>query len=279
MTYRSYFALPALVVALTSCTPGPDKLKEILIKHPDVMVDAIKKNPEPILLALEEGRRTLQMVTREKKEQKTQEMIQEAERTPFSPELDPDRAIRGPAKGKVLVIEYVDLGSATSLATDALYQFLRNEYATELRWMTKHMLAGNNRNGQEIARQIEAALIQDPEKGFKFRDYIFAHYGLLGSQDAATFLDNAAKKVGLNTARIKKVKDSDTVSRRIESDIREARRLNFNRPPALLVAGVPLAEIPHQDTLRGILDRAIKGTRGTASVPPAKHPPATPNKR
>lgn len=244
------------LLLLTACTPSPDKIKKALSENPDWLVELIKKHPEKIMLALEEGRQATRAETARRQEEVRQKRLTKAEMERFQPLLEDGRAVHGPPEGKLLAVEYLDLATSAVQTIEGPRNLLEREYPKELRWVTKYMPSSVFPRARELSAYLEAALMQSPEKGMRLRIEMLARHGELLT-NPEKFLESAATRLKLDFRKMKKEKDSDLVRKRIESDVVEARRLGIVRPPGLLLAGVPLTEISTPDTLRGIARRAL----------------------
>jgi protein-disulfide isomerase len=86
------------------------------------------------------------------------------------------------------------------------------------------------------AKRFEAIALQSSEKAFKFHDEVFQNQQKL--QGGEKYLDEVAKKVGADMARMQRDMESSAVRARIEADVEEAKKLEIRGTPGFVLNGV-----------------------------------------
>ena len=230
---------------LTGCSTTQDvsQLKQILEDNPDILANAIKKNPKPIMDALSDA---AQVARRQQMEdaQKAQEVARaEARKNPRQPQIDDNRVIfaKNDALKKeapITIVEYADFQCGfCSSAHDTVTQII-DKYGDKVRVVYKHLpILGPQ--SVTTAHYYEAIALQDHKKAQDFHHKIFDGQGNLRS-GGEEFLRKTAKDVGANLTRLKKDLESDKVKKRVQDDETEGKKFGFNGTPAFLVNGVPL---------------------------------------
>jgi protein-disulfide isomerase len=110
------------------------------------------------------------------------------------------------------------------------------------------------------AKYFEAIALQDHSKAEKFYNEIFNNQGDLRSKKEGALKD-AAKKVGADLKRLEKDLNSETVTKRIQADMEEARKFNFSGTPGFIINGVSLRGAYPFPEFKAIIDRHLKTTK------------------
>ena len=88
------------------------------------------------------------------------------------------------------------------------------------------------------AQYYEAIRLQNVEKAFKFHDEIFQQQRKL--KNGKTFLNEVAKKLGVDMTKLNKDLESEAVKQRIAEDMAEAQKFGMEGTPGFLLNGVPI---------------------------------------
>jgi predicted DsbA family dithiol-disulfide isomerase len=97
-------------------------------------------------------------------------------------------------------------------------------------------------------------------KAYKYHDYVFENQDKL-QQGGEKFLDDAAQKVGVNMAKMKKDMSSDEVKNRIEADSKEAKDFGVEGTPGFNVNGVMVRGALPQEYFEQIIEKTTKHSR------------------
>lgn len=252
-------------LSLTGCSTAPtaDQLRQLLEENPDILANAIKKNPNQIMAAINDA---VEASRREQEQEarKAMEAAREEERkNPKQPEIDESRVIFAKnsdlkKKAPITIVEYADFQCGyCSRAHETVKQII-DKYGDKVRVIYKHLpILGPQ--SLTTAHYYEAVALQDHGKAEKFHAKIFDNQGNLrsGGED---FLKQTAKDVGANMARLKKDLASDKVKQRVQADDEEGKKFGFSGTPAFLVNGIslngaqPLAAFEEEFRKQGLLD-------------------------
>lgn len=252
-------------LSLTGCSTAPtaDQLRQLLEENPDILANAIKKNPNQIMAAINDA---VEASRREQEQEarKAMEAAREEERkNPKQPEIDESRVIFAKnddlkKQAPITIVEYADFQCGyCSRAHETVKQII-GKYGDKVRVIYKHLpILGPQ--SLTTAHYYEAVALQDHGKAEKFHAKIFDNQGNLrsGGED---FLKQTAKDVGANMARLKKDLASDKVKQRVQADDEEGKKFGFSGTPAFLVNGIslngaqPLAAFEEEFRKQGLLD-------------------------
>ncbi len=228
---------------LTGCTTTQDvsSLKQVLEENPDILTNAIRKNPQPIMEAINDAAQETRKQQLAKAQQAEDDARAEARKNPKTPEISDDRVIFGEKKGDVpiTIVEYSDFQCGyCGRAYNTIKEIIK-KYEGKVRVIYKHLPLDFHPMAKPAAHYYEAIALQNHNKAQQFHDKIFEQQSNLTS-GGKDFLDQLAKEVGANMARLKKDLESDKVKQRVENDDAEAKRFGFNGTPGFLINGVPL---------------------------------------
>ncbi len=110
------------------------------------------------------------------------------------------------------------------------------------------------------AKYFEAIALQDHATAEKFYNEVFANQGDLRTKKEA-FLKEIAKKVGADLKKIEKDLNNESITKRIEADMEEARKFNFSGTPGFLINGVSLRGAYPVSEFKDIIERHLKAAK------------------
>ena len=231
----------SLLLVGCSTTPDVSQLKQILEENPDILANAIKKNPKPIMDALNDAAQEARKKQIEDAQKAQGEAQANARNNPKKPQIDDDRVIFGQNKkdAKITIIEYSDFQCGYCGRAYRTMKQILDKYKDKVRVVYKHLPLDFHPMATPAARYYEAIALQDHKKAAQFHDKIFENQSNLTS-DGEKFLEKTAKEVKANMAKLKKDLESDKVKNRVQADKEEASKFGFNGTPGFLVNGVPL---------------------------------------
>jgi protein-disulfide isomerase len=227
--------LAAALLALSVVRPAlaaddVDRVRDVLRQHPEILVEALRKEGRAMLEILEDA-------ARDRQREMERARFAEALAKPLVPDLKTPRASRGPADAPVTIVEYSDfLCHFCNQAAGTVKQLLEH-HPKDVRLVYKHFATG--KNDVRAALYFEAINLQDPAKAWAFMDAVFA-----GQKDVSEkgdeALDALAKKVGADMKRLAEDVKRPELAERIKADVKEARDFGFEGTPVFLVNGAPV---------------------------------------
>lgn len=246
----------SLTIVGIGCSPNASQLKKTIEENPDIVFEAIKKNPQEFIKVVNEAARDAQMQAREGEMQAEQERMEEEFKNPKTPEIGKNRAIFGADDAKVTIVEYSDFQCPYCARGFQTVEQVLEEYGDKVRVVYKHLPLDFHPMAMPAAKYFEAIALQDEAKAKKFHDLIFQNQGELKG-DGEKFLQQTAKKVGADMAKLKKDLDSKEVTSRIESDMAEAKKFGFSGTPGFLINGVSVRGAYPFPEFKKIIDRHL----------------------
>ncbi len=227
----------AMFVAV-GCT-SKQQIQKTIEDNPEIVFEAIKKNPKKFVEVVNEAVRTAQETARED-EAKEESARMEAEfKNPKVAKVEDGRVIFGKKDAPVTIIEYTDFQCPYCGRGHATMKEVMKNYPDKVRVVLKHLPLDFHPLAMPASKYFEAIALQDHSKAEKFHDLIFANQAKL-NQDGEKFLKDAAKKAGADLARVEKDLNKESIVARITSDMEEARKFEFSGTPGFLVNGVSL---------------------------------------
>jgi protein-disulfide isomerase len=244
-------------LAMVACSPSASSLKKVLSDNPDILHAAIEADPKGFF-------ETVQKVQAKAREQSMEDQmsgelkrVQEEMKAPKAVEIDDARAVVGPANAPITIVEWADFNCGhCSSANDTVVKILET-YGDKVRFLYKHLpiLA---KESKVAAEYMEAIAMQDKEKAIKFKHTLFANQKEIrsGGED---YLKKAAKEVGADLAKLQKDRKSDTVKKRIDSDVAEAQKFEFNGTPGFMINGASVHGAYPFDFFKKVIDAVLSG--------------------
>ncbi len=227
----------AIALSLASCT-SEKQVAEMLKKNPDIVIDALKADPEKFLDFLEDLTQKARELQAKRQERKSKQEVEDRINNPLSPEIRADEAILGPKDAPLTLVEYSDFecpfcsrGYQTAMA-------LKKQYGDKIRFIFKHLPLSFHKNAMPAAQYFEALRLQSVDKAFAFHNKIFENQE--GLRKGEKFLQDTAKSLGANMAKLAKDIKSDAVKNRIAEDMKEAQSFEMSGTPGFIINGVPV---------------------------------------
>ncbi len=249
-------SLLALVVA-AGCT-GKQQVEKAIEENPDIVFNAIKKNPKRFVEVVNEAVRTAQESSREDEAKEEAARLEEEFKNPKQAAVEDGRVIFGDKNAPITIVEYSDFQCPYCARGYQTVKEVQKMYGDKVRVVFKHLPLDFHPMAMPAAKWFEAIAIQDPKKAEKFHDEIFQNQKSL-NEDGEKFLKAAAKKVGADVKKAEKDASSEAVAKRIEADMAEAKKFDFSGTPGFLINGVSLKGAYPPPEFKKIIDRHLAG--------------------
>lgn len=250
------WTLLAVLVA-AGCT-GKQQIEKAIEENPDIVFNAIKKNPKRFVEVVNEAVRTAQEGSREDEAKEEAKRLEEEFKNPKQAAVEDGRVIFGPKDAPITIIEYSDFQCPYCARGYQTVKEVQKMYGDKVRIVFKHLPLDFHPLAMPASKYFEAIAMQDHKKAEKFHDEIFNDQKGL-NQDGEKFLDRAAKKVGADLAKVKKDINSEGVTKRIAADMEEAKKFEFSGTPGFLINGVSLKGAYPPPEFKKIIDRHLAG--------------------
>lgn len=242
---------------MMGCSPSKDSLTRMIEENPEIIFNAIEKNPKKFIDTVNKAAKSAQAEAHKQREEEEKSKLEEEFKNPKKPEIDEKRVIFGNRKAPVTIVEYSDFECPYCTRGYKTMNEVKEAYGEKVRIVYKHLPLDFHPLAEPAAQYFEAIALQDHKKAEKFHDLVFENQGDLKSEKT-DFLDRAAKKVGANLAKVKKDIKSDIVKERIAADIAEARKFDFSGTPGFLINGVSLKGAYPFSEFKKIIDRHLE---------------------
>lgn len=251
---RSLIFVVAVAGFMFSCT-SKDQLQKTIAENPEIVFEAIKKNPKGFFDAIEVARKEYEVVAREERARQEKEAFESEFKNPKEPKVEEGRVVFGDKDAPVTIVEYSDFQCPfCSKGANTMERILK-EYKGKVRVVFKHLAF--KPYARPAAKYYEAIAKQDHKKAKEFHTYVFENQRDLSS-GGEDFLKKAAKKVGANMSKLKKELDDAGIESLIDADMAEARKFGFDGTPGYLVNGVSVRGAYPFDHFQMIIDRHLE---------------------
>ena len=233
------------IIALTSLLTGcmsdgqlKDKMAKVLAENPEVLTEAIEKNPEKFVTSLQKAIKDSQSGMAKRREEEEKKQFEEFFENPLTPEITNDMAMIGKAGAPITLVEYSDFECPfCKRGYDTVNELLKR-YEGKIQFVYKHLPLSFHPNAMPAAQYFEALKLQNDKLAFAFHDKIFDNQPSL--KNGIKFLDKIAKDVGANMTKLHKDFKSEKVMARIQADLKEAEKFGIQGTPGFVINGVPV---------------------------------------
>jgi protein-disulfide isomerase len=258
---KALFRTLVLFAVLALTTNCSELVKKTIQDNPEIVFEAIKKDPAGFMQVVQGAAREAQKVEMEQA-QKAEEEKREAEfANPKAPEIASNRAVMGDKGAPVTIVEYSDFQCPFCQRGSNTVSKVLEEYPGKVKLVFKHLpLEQKHPNARRGSEYFEAIALQDPKKAYQFKKLVFENqnetYG-----DAEKLYEQLAQKVGADMGRLKtdlKSKGS-MISEIINKDMQEAGKFGFQGTPGYLINGVSLKGAYPYEEFKKIIDRHLSG--------------------
>lgn len=264
-------AISALAAAflVVGCAPNAEQIKHLLNENPELITEVIEENPQVIFSAIENNPEQFMAVvnaaaqTARAKAQAEEERRELAQReaefeNPKEPELAANRVYWGDEQARITIVEYSDFECPYCARGYQTLKELMTEYAGQVRFLYKHLPLEMHENALPAARYFEAIALQSAPAARQFHDALYENQALLRARGTA-WMDEVARDLGVDMARLREDVDSEWVRAQVEADRQEAASFGFTGTPGFLINGVSLKGAYPASAFREVIDRQLAG--------------------
>lgn len=218
----------------------------ILIASPSANAESKAQNPEDMI--------------RMYQAQKEAQRIDEDFALPKTVETAKNRASLGDRKAPITIVEYSDFQCPYCKNGAENVETIRKKYGKKIFFVFKHLPLNFHALAMPAAKYFEAIAIQNGKKAYEFHDALFKNQNefVAGGEK---WMEERAKKLGVNMTKLKQDLASEEVKKRIDGDMAQARDLGFSGTPGYLVAGVRLAGAYPVEQFTAIIDRRLEDAK------------------
>lgn len=250
--------------AILTLTVGCAKVVENTIKNnPEIVFEAIKKDPVKFIDTLNEAGKEYQAKKREEDMNKAKEDMENQFANPATPEIDEKRALYGPDDAPITIVEYSDFQCGyCGKAYNTVKQLMNDpKYKGKIRLLYKHLPVTGAPMSLPAAETFEAIAMIDEDKAYAFHDKIFENQGALrqGGEEELKKIVNGI--VGNDASKVFENTKSEEIQGRLAADRQEAQKYEINGTPAFVINGVFLKGAYPIDKFKEVIDRHLQAKK------------------
>lgn len=260
---KSSLLLAAFAMLFAAGCTSKQQMQKMIEDNPEIVFGAIKKNPKKFVEVVNEAVKTAQESSREDEAKAEQARMEEEMKNPKKPVIEDDRVVFGSKTAPITIVEYSDFQCPYCGRGYQTVKEIEKEYGDKVRIVFKHLPLDFHPFAMPAAKYFEAVAKQDPKKAEKFHDEVFSNQKEL-NQDGEKFLKATVKKVGANLAKAEKDMNSESVQKRISTDMEEAKKFEFSGTPGFLINGVSLRGAYPFPEFKKIIDKELAASGVTA---------------
>lgn len=243
-------------ILLAGCA-SESQIRGVLEKHPDLVFNAIEKNPDKFMEVAQKASQAAQVKMQEEAEKEEEARKAHEAANPLKPVITPDRAAQGSPSAPIQIVEYSDFQCPYCGRGYSTLEQVLKAYPGKIHFVFKNLpLTQLHPMAMPAAKRFEAIALQSAEKAYKYHDEVFQNQEKL-NEEGEKFLDAAAKKAGANLARMKKDMESKKVKDRIEADVKEAESFGISGTPGFIINGQSLRGAYPFPAFKQIIDKQL----------------------
>jgi protein-disulfide isomerase len=255
----------ALVAALaafaTACAPSASQLQKTMEDHPEILFNAIEKNPDKFMDVVQKAAEKARGSQAERAQKEEEQRLTDEMKNPLKPVIDENSISTGPKDAPIQIVEYSDFQCPFCQRGYMTMEELLKKYDGKVHFVYKNLPLPMHPMALPAAKRFQAIALQSPEKAFKYYPAVFANQQKLNSE-GEKFLDTAAKKAGADLAKMKKDMDSEKVSERLKADQEEAQKFGISGTPGFIVNGVSVRGAYPISTFDDIISKTAPSVKG-----------------
>jgi protein-disulfide isomerase len=252
---RWYAALAGCLSALSCASPSPEKLRETLVRQPDILLDAIRAHPSEFVVLLDSVARATQVARQASLIADQERKIENGFTNPYHPSLE-HRIAFGDERAPVTIVEYTDFECPYCRQVRPTLVEVMRHYDRQVRLVVKHFPMDFHPHAMPAALMFEAIARQNPDKALRFYDAMYEQQDRLATQ-GEPFVDQAAVAVGADLGRARQDARSSVVRGTVDADKAEAIRFGFTGTPGFVINGVPLEGVQSLESFERVIDRLL----------------------
>lgn len=222
---------------IQACTPSPERMKKLLEENPDIVFNAIEKNPGAFFETVSKANRLAQEEGQSGQMERELSRVREELASPADVKIDESRIV-GDKSAPVTIVEYMDYNCGYCGRAHSTMKELQEAFPGKIRFVSKH-LPILSPTSSTAAEYVEAVGLQDRSKAHKLHSRILENQADF-RQGGEEFLKKAAQELGVDMARLERDRKSDRVKKLIEADTKEAREYDFSGTPGFFVNGAAI---------------------------------------
>jgi protein-disulfide isomerase len=232
-------AIASIMISSCSTEKGfESKLKKTLEDNPELVFEIIKNNPDKFMASFQLAAQGSKKNFAKNRAAKEEQALAQALKNPLTPYISKDQIIRGVPKGPITIVEYSDFECPYCSQGRNTVEEIMKKYPGKVSFIFKHLPLSFHPSAMISAKYYEAISLQSPKKAFLFHDEIFTNQSELKQGEA--YLTRLSKKLGLDMKKLSQDLHSVKVKAKIDEDMAEARKFNFQGTPGFLINGVPV---------------------------------------
>ena len=238
-----------------ACSPSASQLKKTMSEHPDILHAAIEADPKGFFEVIQKVQGKAREQSMEEQMATELKRVQEDMKSPKEVTFDDARAIEGSTSAPVTIIEWADFNCGHCSHAAETMTKIAAEYKDKVRILYKHLPILSPAS-KVAAQYMEAISLQDKAKALEFHHKLFENQSTLRS-DGEKYLKKLAKEVGADVARVQQDAKSDTVKKRIDADVAEAQKFEFNGTPGFMINGAAVHGAYPYDFFKKVIDGVL----------------------
>lgn len=242
------------VVSLGGCVSS-SQIEKAIESNPDIVFNAIKKNPEKFMQTVQLAARSAQESAYASQEREAKESMNKDLQKPRAVKVDAKKILIGTADAPITIVKYADFQCPACRAGYQSLEKIKEKYKGRVRIVHKNVPLENLHPQARLAAQVyESLLASDKKKALAFYNKAYAEQGKWRT-DADVWA--MAKAVGGNKKTITNDIDKKSIDKDIAADVEEHQSQGFEGTPAYVVNGVAMYGAQSPQEFEAVIEKTL----------------------
>lgn len=254
MTNRFFIALMLSVTFFTGCA-SKDSIAKTINDNPDLIFDAVKKNPEKFMEAVRVAAKAAQDGAYANEEKAAKENLEKDFANPRTVPLETKKILVGPTDAPITIVKYADFQCPACRMGFNSLEKIKEKYKGKVRVIHKNVPLESIHPLARLSAQIyETLLYSDKPKALAFYKKAYNEQGKWRSDKDLWAL---AKSVGANQKKIQAEIAKGDIDKAINTDMEDHAKQGFEGTPAYIINGVAMYGAQSETDFSAVIDRHL----------------------
>lgn len=241
-------------IFLVSCA-SKERIAQTINENPEIMFDAIKKNPSQFMEAVQIAAQTAQKDAYANQEKQAQLSLEKDLKNPRKVAVDSKKLLVGDVKAPITIIKYADFQCPACRMGYASLEKIKEKYKGKIQFVHKNVPLSFHKLAPLAAQIYEALLIIDKTKALAFYKKTYEEQGKWVSEKDLWAI---AKAIGGNKKQIQELVAKGDIDKGIAADVEEHAQQGFEGTPAYIVNGVGMYGAQSEKEFAAVIEKTMK---------------------
>jgi protein-disulfide isomerase len=243
------------ILGTVSCV-SKEHIAQTIRENPDIIYDAIKKDPAKFMNAVRTAAESAQRTAYEDQQKEMMNSVEKDFKNPRQVKVDAKRVLAGAENAPVTIIKYADFQCPACRMGYVSLEKIKDKYKGQVRIIHKNIPLESIHPMARLSAQVyESLLLTDKPKAVAFYKKAYNEQGKWKSADDVWAM---VKSVGANKKTVEARIAKGDIDKSIEEDLKEHTEQGFEGTPAYVVNGVGMYGAQSEEDFSAVIERHLK---------------------